>query len=288
MVEIYDSTLRAFKESETPEIWNKSLQAFEPSVGKVWNSKLQAWEERWSSIGKIEQIVNSSAAMTKLLNNEKAMKELYEQQNFGLINYDFSDAHFNMARKTNNTLSKISNDNGCYAEKKFDKNIRSCFVVFDVTGNNNVTFNGSSAPLLIGNISSYNSMYDENTITSGFAVQCVSSDEQGYDNFDYIPNYCVTNILKNSSQCTLQRRSGTYLYPNNNCKIIVKSNERGNINNIDKNIIIAYSDGELGCYTKSGYFHFDITKFDDMKTLYMGFGSYNISNILIDSLWLTF
>ena len=48
-VKIYDSTIGAFKDAETPLIWNESAQAWEDSVGLAWNESAQAWEEKWSA-----------------------------------------------------------------------------------------------------------------------------------------------------------------------------------------------------------------------------------------------
>lgn len=46
-VKIYDSTIGAFKDAETPLIWDEQAQAWKDSVGLVWNESAQAWEERW-------------------------------------------------------------------------------------------------------------------------------------------------------------------------------------------------------------------------------------------------
>lgn len=46
-VKIYDSTIGAFKDAETPLIWDEQAQAWKDSVGLVWNEQAQAWEERW-------------------------------------------------------------------------------------------------------------------------------------------------------------------------------------------------------------------------------------------------
>lgn len=46
-VKIYDSTIGAFKDAETPLIWEEQAQAWKDSVGLVWNESAQAWEERW-------------------------------------------------------------------------------------------------------------------------------------------------------------------------------------------------------------------------------------------------
>lgn len=48
-VKIYDSTIGAFKDAETPLIWDEQAQAWRDSVGLVWNESAQAWEERWSA-----------------------------------------------------------------------------------------------------------------------------------------------------------------------------------------------------------------------------------------------
>ena len=48
-VKIYDSTIGAFKDAETPLIWDEQAQAWKDSVGLVWNESAQAWEERWSA-----------------------------------------------------------------------------------------------------------------------------------------------------------------------------------------------------------------------------------------------
>lgn len=48
-VKIYDSTIGAFKDAETPLIWDEQAQAWKDSVGLVWNESAQAWEERWKS-----------------------------------------------------------------------------------------------------------------------------------------------------------------------------------------------------------------------------------------------
>ena len=47
-VKIYDSTIGAFKDAETPKIWDEQAQAYKDSVGLVRNESEQAWEERWS------------------------------------------------------------------------------------------------------------------------------------------------------------------------------------------------------------------------------------------------
>ena len=49
-VKIYDSTIGAFKDAETPKIWDEQAQAWKDSVGLVWNESAQAWEERWPAI----------------------------------------------------------------------------------------------------------------------------------------------------------------------------------------------------------------------------------------------
>lgn len=49
-VKIYDSTIGAFKDAETPLIWDEQAQAWKDSVGLVWNESAQAWEERWGAI----------------------------------------------------------------------------------------------------------------------------------------------------------------------------------------------------------------------------------------------
>lgn len=46
-VKIYDSTIGAFKDAETPLIWDEQNQAYKDSTGLVWNESAQAWEERW-------------------------------------------------------------------------------------------------------------------------------------------------------------------------------------------------------------------------------------------------
>ena len=48
-VKIYDSTIGAFKDAETPLIWDEQAQAWKDSVGLVWNESAQAWEERWNA-----------------------------------------------------------------------------------------------------------------------------------------------------------------------------------------------------------------------------------------------
>ena len=47
---IYYSTIGAFKDAETPLIWDEQAQAWKDSVGLVWNAQAQAWEERWTAI----------------------------------------------------------------------------------------------------------------------------------------------------------------------------------------------------------------------------------------------
>lgn len=48
-VKIYDSTIGAFKDADTPMVWDSQAQAWKDSVGLVWNESAQAWEERWSA-----------------------------------------------------------------------------------------------------------------------------------------------------------------------------------------------------------------------------------------------
>lgn len=48
-VKIYDSTIEAFKDAETPLIWDEQAQAWKDCVGLVWNESAQAWEERWGA-----------------------------------------------------------------------------------------------------------------------------------------------------------------------------------------------------------------------------------------------
>ena len=47
-VKIYDSSVGAFKDAPTPQIYDASEQAYKDSVGLVRNESAQAWEERWS------------------------------------------------------------------------------------------------------------------------------------------------------------------------------------------------------------------------------------------------
>lgn len=51
-VKIYDSTIGAFKDAETPLIWDEQAQAWKGSTGLVWNESAQAWQERWGAIPK--------------------------------------------------------------------------------------------------------------------------------------------------------------------------------------------------------------------------------------------
>lgn len=46
-VKIYDSAIGAFRDAETPMIWDEQKQAYKDSTGLVWNESAQAWEERW-------------------------------------------------------------------------------------------------------------------------------------------------------------------------------------------------------------------------------------------------
>ena len=45
---IWDSAAGAFKDAETPLIWDGQMQAWKDSTGLVWNESAQAWEECWS------------------------------------------------------------------------------------------------------------------------------------------------------------------------------------------------------------------------------------------------
>ena len=49
-VKIYDSAIGAFKDAETPLIWDEQAQAWKDSVGLVWNESVGAWEERWGNL----------------------------------------------------------------------------------------------------------------------------------------------------------------------------------------------------------------------------------------------
>nr|DAJ48914.1 MAG TPA: hypothetical protein [Caudoviricetes sp.] len=47
-VKIWDASVGAFKDAETPMIWDEQAQAWKDSAGFVYNQELNAWNERWS------------------------------------------------------------------------------------------------------------------------------------------------------------------------------------------------------------------------------------------------
>lgn len=49
-VKIYDSAIGAFRDADTPLIWDEASGAYKDSTGLVWNESMQAWEERWGSV----------------------------------------------------------------------------------------------------------------------------------------------------------------------------------------------------------------------------------------------
>ncbi len=49
MVKIWDADLQAFKDAETPLVYDEGLKAWKESTGLAWNDEAQAWEERWGS-----------------------------------------------------------------------------------------------------------------------------------------------------------------------------------------------------------------------------------------------
>lgn len=46
-VQIYDSSAGAFKDAQTPQIYDASTQTYKDSVGLVYDSSNSAWDERW-------------------------------------------------------------------------------------------------------------------------------------------------------------------------------------------------------------------------------------------------
>ena len=48
-VKIYDSSAGAFKDAQTPQIYDVSTQAYKESTGLVYDTSKGAWDERWGS-----------------------------------------------------------------------------------------------------------------------------------------------------------------------------------------------------------------------------------------------
>ena len=49
-VKIYDSSVGAFKDAPTPQIYDTSAQAYKDSTGLVYDVSKDAWDERWGSL----------------------------------------------------------------------------------------------------------------------------------------------------------------------------------------------------------------------------------------------
>lgn len=49
-VKIYDSSVGAFKDAPTPQIYDASAQAYKDSTGLVYDTSKGAWEERWGNL----------------------------------------------------------------------------------------------------------------------------------------------------------------------------------------------------------------------------------------------
>lgn len=274
-VKIYDSTIGAFKDTETPLIWDEQAQAWKDSAGLVWNESAQAWEERWGG-DKLEEIVKEPNKMSILLSDKERMVKIFDSyEEIGLFNQDvgtFTTTNMIVSSKDNgsyriNRSGAGHNKSKCY--KKFSREMKSCFMSLEYNPQN-LKYNTQihSAAFGLIHIIDWENYYGAVSFDSGFGVECardnqVSSTEQ--------TKYYFVNP------------------PGTKDKVNWIRYEQIAENSEATRIILAYSNNQVGIVTKDGYRFYSVQgSMIDYVYFAMAFFIGQNQYIDVNSMWIEF